>query len=266
MQPCSVTSTVLQRHHHLTKQPPSHPPPKRVLAQKLTFQPGYLRVFPLLNMKCIVTAGPTYEDLDQVRRLTNFSTGRLGSELAAFLEERGHEVTLLLGHYATWQGRQQDASLRRFTTTENLGAQLENLASPEVDAVFHAAAVSDFTFGKVWSRKEDGTLEEVHSTKISTRHGVLLAELTPTPKLIAKLRPWFPNARIIGWKYELEGDVESVLEKARLQMADNKTDACVVNGHAYGRGFGLLPKAAPLLHCPESLALFESLEAFTKQA
>ena len=36
-------------------------------------------------MRCIVTAGPTYEPLDEVRRLTNFSTGRLGIELANFL-------------------------------------------------------------------------------------------------------------------------------------------------------------------------------------
>ncbi|HYG35630.1 MAG TPA: phosphopantothenoylcysteine decarboxylase, partial [Clostridia bacterium] len=46
-------------------------------------------------MRCIVTAGPTYESLDNVRRLTNFSTGRLGSELVNFLTERGHEVILL---------------------------------------------------------------------------------------------------------------------------------------------------------------------------
>jgi len=33
-------------------------------------------------MKCIVTAGPTYEELDEVRRMANFSTGTLGTELA----------------------------------------------------------------------------------------------------------------------------------------------------------------------------------------
>ena len=38
------------------------------------------------NMNCIVTAGPTYEPMDNVRRLTNFSTGKLGTELANFLK------------------------------------------------------------------------------------------------------------------------------------------------------------------------------------
>src|SRR5262245_43495699 len=55
-------------------------------------------------MKCIVTAGPTYEPLDKVRRLTNLSTGRLGSELVNHLADCGHEVTLLIGQQATWRG------------------------------------------------------------------------------------------------------------------------------------------------------------------
>ena len=41
-------------------------------------------------MNCVVTAGPTYEPLDEVRRLTNFSTGRLGTELANTLTRHGH--------------------------------------------------------------------------------------------------------------------------------------------------------------------------------
>ena len=45
-------------------------------------------------MNCIVTAGPTFEPLDQVRRLTNMSTGRLGTELANFLTAQGHTVGL----------------------------------------------------------------------------------------------------------------------------------------------------------------------------
>ena len=52
-------------------------------------------------MHCIVTAGPTYEPIDQVRRLTNHSTGQLGTGLAKRLAADGHEVTLLRGRAAT---------------------------------------------------------------------------------------------------------------------------------------------------------------------
>ena len=44
------------------------------------------------HVNCIITAGPTFEPLDEVRRLTNFSSGKLGSQLADFLAAQGHRV------------------------------------------------------------------------------------------------------------------------------------------------------------------------------
>src|SRR5208282_1869373 len=101
-------------------------------------------------MKCIVTAGPTYEELDDVRRMTNFSTGALGSELANYLVACGHEVELLRGHYSTCRIEAKALKVQVFTTTEDFSRRLQELGSNEVGAVFHAAAVSDFTFGKIW--------------------------------------------------------------------------------------------------------------------
>src|SRR6185436_6428711 len=105
-------------------------------------------------MNCVVTAGPTYEPLDEVRRLTNFSTGKLGSELANFLTARGHDVVLLLGFYATHREELKARCVETFTTTADLRARLEAFSTQGVGAVFHAAAVSDFTFGGAWERGE----------------------------------------------------------------------------------------------------------------
>src|SRR5262249_49126469 len=101
-------------------------------------------------MRCIVTAGPTYEPLDKVRRLTNFSTGRLGSELASYLSAQGHEVTLLIGQLASFHRESHARSIQMFSTTEDLRKRLQALGGQSADAIFHAAAVSDFTFGKIW--------------------------------------------------------------------------------------------------------------------
>ena len=103
-------------------------------------------------MNCLVTAGPTFEELDRVRRLTNFSTGKLGVELANHLTARGHVVTLLIGEQATYPGERRAAQVQTFTTTANLRTALLARSGQRVDAVFHAAAVSDFTFGAVWRR------------------------------------------------------------------------------------------------------------------
>ena len=216
-------------------------------------------------MNCVVTAGPTYESLDDVRRLTNFSTGRLGCELAGFLTERGHSVTLLVGQQATYCGERRAQSVQTFTTTADLGERFQNLSRQPVDAVFHAAAVSDFTFGKVWVRSESGEMAEIKSGKISTRQGTLLAELVPTPKIIMGLRALYPRARLVGWKFEVEGDRAGAVALADRQIAQSRTDACVANGRAYGEGFGLVTAGGNCIHVPDATALFAALEEFIRK-
>ena len=210
-------------------------------------------------MHCVITAGPTYETMDNVRRLTNFSTGRLGTELANFLVSRGHQVTLLLGEQATHCGERRAQRIETFSTTANLLARFEALSKQGVDAVFHAAAVSDYAFGKIWLRAADGGMTEMKSGKISTRAGTLLAELVPTPKVIAELRGLFPGSKLVGWKYEVDGDRASVLAAAERQLHECRTDACVANGKAYGPGFGIVTAPAACEHHHEMAGLFGAL-------
>ena len=207
-----------------------------------------------------MTAGPTYEPLDGARRITNFSTGQLGTELANYLAAHGHEVTLLIGQQATYPGEHRAQHVETFTTTADLSARLEAKAGKSVGAVFHAAAVSDFSFGKVWSRGPKGELIEIKSGKYSTRDGTLLAELVPTKKVIAGLRAWFPEARLTGWKYEVDGARQEVIRAGEKQIVECRLDACVANGPAYGNGFGLLNKKGACVHIEDKPALFEVLE------
>jgi phosphopantothenate---cysteine ligase (CTP) len=216
-------------------------------------------------MHCIVTAGPTFEPLDKVRRLTNFSTGRLGSELVNFLVGKGHEVTLLIGQQATYRGERLATRVETFTTTASLRQRLQALSERPVDAIFHAAAVSDFAFGKIWHRTSAGKLVQLRAGKISTRRGTLLAELAPTPKIIAELRPWFPKARLVGWKYEVDGQRAAALRAAGKQLRECLTDACVANGPAYGLGFGLVRGDAEHVHLKDARSLYRALERFIRE-
>ncbi len=103
-------------------------------------------------------------------------------------------------------------------------------------------------------------MTEIKSPKISTRGGQVLAELVPAPKIISELRAWFPQAQLVGWKYELDGNRAQAVARAAQQMADNKTDACVINGRAYGAGFGLLTAGGKCRHLPDKNRLFDALE------
>ena len=114
----------------------------------------------------------------------------------------------------------------------------------KVKAIFHVAAVSDFSI----ARPRRG--------KFSSSEKLTLT-LKPTLKIIRQLRRWHPNALVVGWKYEVSGRPKQAINKGLEQMKNYQTDACVVNGPAYGEGFGLVRKEAE--HCPNERALFRRL-------
>lgn len=214
-----------------------------------------------LKPHIVITAGPTYESLDEVRRLTNFSTGSLGAQLSDFLRSEGARTTLLTGYYTTYDGRMNADTRINFTTTSDLAAKLKCLSSEKIDAIFHAAAVSDFAFGKVWEKSAQGQMTEIHSGKISTRDGSILAELVPTPKILPDLRSWFPKAFIAGWKYEVEGAIEQTTQKALNQLTDCKTDLCILNGPAIETGFKIFSKIQKIPKLvPDRKSLFAHLK------
>jgi len=183
-----------------------------------------------MSLRIVVTCGPSYEPIDEVRRITNFSTGKLGALLSERLAAEGHRIECLRGEMATWSPPGSPVKVIPFSTNDHLLSRLESLPEREtVNAVLHAAALADFTV------RRDST-----QRKLCSRSGELTLTLVPATKLIGRLRGLFPNAKIVGWKYELDGDRESVIARGRSQIAINHTDACILNGAAYGRGFGAL--------------------------
>ncbi len=216
-------------------------------------------------MNCIVTAGPTYEPMDEVRRLTNFSTGRLGTELANYLTARGHKAVLLIGETSVYSGERRAQRVESFTTAADLRDKFKALSGKKVDGIFHAAAVGDFSFGRIFEPNEEGKLSEIKGAKkISTRRGKLLVELIPTPKIISELRGWFPKTKIVGWKFEADGKRAEALAAAQKQVVECSTDLCVVNGPAYGEGFGLVGAKGAPGHLANPPILFDTLEKFLR--
>ena len=200
-------------------------------------------------MRAIVTCGPSYEPIDQVRRITNFSTGELGVRLANRLARDGHDVTCFRGVAATRALTLDGTRHVPFSTNDDLLAKLDAVERrEEIGAVFQAAALADFRVKGASPAR-----------KMSSRAGTVTLTLVPATKLIGRLRELFPKAWIVGWKYELDGGREDVLEKARRQLAENGTDVCVANGAAYGEGFGIVRAGTELQHCVNKVELCEWL-------
>lgn len=204
-------------------------------------------------MTALVTIGPTQEPLDAMRLISNRSTGELGTLLAEEFASQGHQVIALRGTGATASPSplvHEKIRVIPFNTTEDLRQALEKLSGEtKIDAVYHAAAVSDFY------------LPGAGTGKIPTKEGALRLTLEPTPKLLPKMRGWFPDAAIIGWKFEASGDREAALAAGRAQLAACATDACVVNGPSYGEGFGLLSVKGTLEHLQDRRELCHRLAA-----
>ena len=188
--------------------------------------------------------------MDQVRRLTNFSTGELGLMLAGVLARAGHEVLCLKGEGATAQVAAAGVKMAAFSTNDDLLRKLEAEAGA-ADAVFHAAALCDYRVKTV--RAADGTSPD--AAKIPTRSGELTLTLEPTVKVLPRLRAIFFHAKIVGWKYELDGTHDDALALAARQIAECHTDACVVNGAAWGAGFGFVETGRAPVAIADKLAL-----------
>ena len=181
-------------------------------------------------MNVVITGGPSSEPIDQVRLITNRSTGELGVILAETFGSRGHQVSLFLGRLS--QFRHPLATY--FDRNEDLERMLREINnSGSVNLVLHAAALADFEVAAVRAGEN-----ELDQKKIGSEHKMLSLQLTPKPKIIAGLRAYFPNALTVGWKLEFEGSRGDLIREATLQLEKNRTDACVINGPAFGVGFG----------------------------
>ena len=209
-------------------------------------------------MRIVITGGPASEPIDQVRFITNQSTGELAVKLAQGFLAAGHQVDLFLGRGATWRLE----SAKFFQTNEDLCRLLGEMTDRGgVDAVLHAAALSDFGVAR---RIVPGRATE--AAKISSDAETIELRLVPKPKLIRHLRGWFSSAYIIGWKFELEGTPGDAVKEGVQQIELNRTNACVVNGSAFGPGFGFCSAEGLVRTLPTKEALATWLAEFVAGA
>jgi phosphopantothenoylcysteine synthetase/decarboxylase len=218
--------------------------------------PEFGKIGLIYSMNIVITCGPSMTPIDQVRRITNFSTGKLGVELCKYFSEQGDNVFCVVSKLRTNQDPIFCKEIFEFETNIELSQQLQKIAkTQQIDAVLHAAALNDFEIEKI----TDSDGQKLSSAKISSRHEKILLHLVPTPKVINTLRSLFPNSKIIGWKYEVEGNPEQAAEKAFQQIHENKIDASVLNGPVVGSDFIICTSSIEKVMCKNHLILAQSL-------
>jgi len=164
----------------------------------------------------VVTAGGTRESIDDVRYITNFSTGEFGHALAGQFAQLGHRVLLLAPDEVIQRfGTVKGVTHRPFTSAESLRSELLSVESAKL--VFQAAAVSDYA-------------PVLTSGKISSDNDELVLTLKRVPKILPQLRGHFGlKTVIVGFKL-LSGVTEDELVGAGVaQIVHNRTDYCIAN-------------------------------------
>ena len=156
--------------------------------------------------RILITAGPTRAAIDDVRFLTNASSGRMALGLVKAARAAGHEVTVVSGPVAVdYPGGVE--VVRVTTTAEMLAACLERL--PRVDGVIAAAAPCDFEPAKRIAGK------------IPRRGTTLVLRLKPTVDVIATVaRKARGNQWMVAFALEPEADPRRALEKITTKRCD----------------------------------------------
>ncbi|MFM8436066.1 MAG: phosphopantothenoylcysteine decarboxylase [Planctomycetia bacterium] len=156
--------------------------------------------------RILITAGPTRAAIDDVRFLTNASSGRMALALVKAAKAAGHEVTVVSGPVAVDYPRGAKV-IPVLTTGEMLDACLERL--PHVDGVIAAAAPCDFEP----ERRVRG--------KIPRQGTVLTLRLKPTVDVIATVARKARNSQwMVAFALEPEADPRRALEKITTKRCD----------------------------------------------
>ena len=176
----------------------------------------------LSGMRILVTAGPTKENLDPVRFITNHSTGKMGYAIAEQAKKRGAEVTLVTGPVSLEMPK--GVLGVPVTTAEEMYQEVMKRQEAQ-DMIIKAAAVADY-------RPKD-----VNPEKTKKQEGTLFLELERTRDILAELgKSKREDQCICGFSME----TEHVLSNSRAKLKKKNADMIAANSiREQGAGFGV---------------------------
>ena len=177
---------------------------------------------PLKGQTALVTAGPTYERLDPVRFLGNFSTGKMGIALAEALAAKGAEVTLVLGP-THLRARRSHITTISVESAEQMYSAAAH-AFPQCSIAILAAAVADYRPAVTQTEKIKKTGDTLDIT------------LTRTPDILKTLGTHKRSDQmVVGFALETIDEQANAMGKLRSKGAD----MIVLNSlRDAGAGFG----------------------------
>jgi len=188
-----------------------------------------------VGRKVLITAGPTYEKIDAVRFIGNYSTGKMGFALAEELALRGWQVKLVAGptHLAVHHHNIERIDVESAREMYDAATSMY----PSCDAAILSAAVADF-------RPEH---QADHKIKKQSDSDDMTLHLVQNPDILATLGKMKHEGQLLVG-FALETDNE--LENARKKLIKKNLDFIVLNSlHDAGAGFGHDTNKVTIIDC-----------------
>lgn len=175
----------------------------------------------LKGKKALVTAGPTYEQIDPVRFIGNHSSGKMGYAIAEELAKRGAEVVLVSGPVSL---KTHSPSIKVEMVDDAAGMYSAATAHSDYDIAVLTAAVADYT------------PETVSEEKIKKSDGGITIALKKTKDILSELgSKKRPGQVLVGFALETENEADN----ARKKLKTKNADMIVLNSlNDEGAGFG----------------------------
>ena len=169
----------------------------------------------MTNTSVIVTGGPTRSYLDNVRYITNSSSGKTGIELAKNAHIRGAKTNLVLGPTKLIVPRKIGTS--RVNTSQEMTNEVIQLLEAEPESmVILSAAMADYKI----KEKIEGKIKSGDELKL---------ELVPTIKLSDLIKEKYPKSKLVLFKAEWNVSRDDLVESAKNKLIHCNADFIVAN-------------------------------------
>ena len=169
----------------------------------------------LKNKKVLMTAGPTIEQIDPIRAITNQSSGKTGIYLASELVSAGARVTMVYG-----PGKErppEGVKVINISSSKDMLEAVRKELRKKFDIVVMAAAVSDYIPANP-SRK-----------KIKSDNSEIKIILKKAPKIIDQIKKYQKNVLLVGFKAETNVTKNQLIKLAKKKLSESSSDLIIAN-------------------------------------
>lgn len=175
----------------------------------------------------IVTSGGTEEKIDEVRKITNNATGKLGSIICEkLLENKNVKVFYVCSKTAILPNKNKNLEIVETEGVFGLKEAIENLLTKySIDFFIHTMAVSDYMVESV----ESNGVKLDTSKKISSSEENLVIKLKKAPKVISCIKEISPETKLIGFKLLNQVTEEELLRISQNLLQKNKCELVIGN-------------------------------------